>query len=279
MSSTSAWSMRAACQSAPVPGYSFWESSGEVEAVGVEETSLEGGAVNEVVRIGATVRRGPTERSDYVRDLLALFERRGWPGAPRHLGTDERGREMFGYIEGRAAVTAEERAAARTDANLISVARLVRAFHDLTHGTPSAGDRDVVCHNDLAPKNTVYDVRGDDWRPLAFVDWDLAAPGERVHDVAHLCWQYLDLGPGLTDVPEAARRIRLVCDAYGLDERGVLVDTVLWWQDRCWRGIDAAADRCEPAMVALREAGAVEEVRGAWEWVAGHRRELGALLR
>jgi hypothetical protein len=250
-----------------------------VEAVGVEETSLEGGAVNEVVRIGATVRRTPAARSHYVRDLLALFERRGWPGAPRFLGTDGQGREIFRYIEGRAAVSPEERIAARTDANLVRVARLVRAFHDLTHGTPSAGDGDVVCHNDLAPKNTVYAVRGDDWRPLAFVDWDLAAPGERVHDVAHLCWQYLDLGPEVTDVPHAARRIRLVCDAYGLDDRDVLVDTVLWWQDRCRRGIDAAADRGEPAMVALRDAGAVDEVRGAWEWVAEHRRELGAALR
>ncbi|KOU69278.1 trifolitoxin immunity protein [Streptomyces sp. MMG1533] len=240
--------------------------------------SLEGGAVNEVVRIGATVRRTPTARSGYVRDLLALFARRGWPGAPRFLGTDEQGRETFGYIEGRAAVTREERAAARTDENLVRVARLVRAFHDLTHGTPLAGDLDVVCHNDLAPKNTVYTVAGDDWCPLAFVDWDLAAPGERVHDVAHLCWQYLGLGPEVADVPEAARRIRLVCDAYGLDERGGLVDTVLWWQDRCWRGIDAAADRGEPAMAALRDAGAVDEVRGARGWVAEHRRELGALL-
>ncbi|MFD3501828.1 phosphotransferase [Streptomyces sp. NPDC058678] len=254
------------------------ESSGGREAVGVEETALEGGAVSEVVRIGATVRRTSTARSAYVRELLALFERRAWAGAPRFLGTDAQGRDTFGYIEGRSALTSRDRAAARTDASLVRVARLVRAFHDLTHGTPSAGDKDVVCHNDLAPKNTVYAVRGDHWRPLAFVDWDLAAPGERVHDVAHLCWQYLDLGPGVRDVPEAARRIRVVCDAYGLVERGGLVDTVLWWQDRCRRGIDAGADRGEPAMVALREAGAVDEVRGAWEWVAEHRRELGARL-
>ncbi|MFD3615267.1 phosphotransferase [Streptomyces sp. NPDC058676] len=254
------------------------ESSGGREAVGVEETALEGGAVSEVVRIGATVRRTSTARSAYVRELLALFERRAWAGAPRFLGTDAQGRDTFGYIEGRSALTSRDRAAARTDASLVRVARLVRAFHDLTHGTPSAGDKDVVCHNDLAPKNTVYAVRGDHWRPLAFVDWDLAAPGERVHDVAHLCWQYLDLGPGVRDVPEAARRIRVVCDAYGLVERGGLVDTVLWWQDRCRRGIDAGADRGEPAMVALREAGAVDEVRGAREWVAEHRRELGARL-
>lgn len=242
----------------------------------MEETSLEGGAVNDVVRVGATVRRTGSPRSAYVHEVLAVFERHDWPGAPRFLGTDDRGREVLSYVEGRAAVSASDRAAARTDDGLVRVARMVRAFHDLTHGTSAAGDRDVVCHNDLAPKNTVYDAA---WRPLAFVDWDLAAPGERVHDVAHVCWQYLDLGPGVTDVGEAARRIRLIRDAYGPIDGERLLDTVLWWQDRCGRGIEAGADRGEPAIVALRERGVVREVRAAREWVARHRRELGALVR
>ncbi len=67
---------------------------------------------------------------------------------------------------------------------------MVREFHDLTAGTPLARGAEVVCHNDLSPKNTVY--RGDDGAvlmPAAFLDWDLAAPGERIHDVAHVCWQ------------------------------------------------------------------------------------------
>ncbi|MFI6405462.1 phosphotransferase [Streptomyces sp. NPDC050548] len=241
----------------------------------MEESVLGGGAVNEVVRVGETVRRTPSERSPYVTELLALFERRGWAGAPRLLGTDERGREVFRYIEGRAAVVPEERSAARSDDSLVRVARLVRDFHDLTHGTPEAGDQDVVCHNDLAPKNTVYDSA---WRPLAFVDWDLAAPGERVHDVAHLCWQYLDLGPAVTDVRETARRIALICEAYGLDDSGRLVDTVLWWQDRCRRGIEAGAERGERGMAGLLASGVVEEIRAARDWVAAHRRELGAFL-
>lgn len=239
---------------------------------------LGGGAVNEVVRIGDTVRRTPSQRPEFVREVLALFERAGWRGAPRFLGTDEHGRETFGHIEGRAAVTPAERAAVRDDETLVEIARLVRAFHDLTHGTALAGDQDVVCHNDLAPKNTVYCAG----RPVAFIDWDLAAPGRRIHDVAHVCWQFLDLGPGVTDVRGAARRIRLICDAYGLDGldgldgRDGLLETVLWWQDRCWRGIEAGALRGEPAMVRLRALGAVDEVRAAGEWVAAHRRELGA---
>ena len=246
----------------------------------MEESVLGGGAINKVVRVGETVRRtpAPPERSAFVTGLLALFERRGWAGAPRFLGTDEQGRHMFQYVEGRAAVSPEERSVARTDDSLVRVARLVRAFHDLTHGTPEAGDQDVVCHNDLAPKNTVYAVHDSAWHPLAFIDWDLAAPGERVHDVAHVCWQYLDLGPGITDVSGTARRIALICEAYGLDDTSRLLDTVLWWQDRCWRGIEAGAESGERGMAALRASGVVDDIRDAYDWVAAHRRELGAFL-
>jgi hypothetical protein len=41
------------------------------------------------------------------------------------------------------------------DESLVTVARLVREFHDLTAGTPLAGDQKVMCHNDLPSKNTV----------------------------------------------------------------------------------------------------------------------------
>jgi aminoglycoside phosphotransferase (APT) family kinase protein len=132
----------------------------------------------------------------------------------------------------------------------------------------------VVCHNDLSPKNTVYRDLGSGLRPVAFLDWDLAAPGRRVDDLAHACWQYLDLGPSVSAVATAARGLRLLCDAYGLADRTGLIERVLWWQDRCWRGIEAAALAGSPSGVALRDAGVVAEVRDAWQWVAEHRGEL-----
>ena len=72
----------------------------------------------------------------------------------------------------------------------------------------------------------------------------------------------------------AARGIRLICDAYRLDGRDEIVDVIMWWQDRCWRGIQAGAEAGEEAMVRLRDDGAVREVRAAFEWVAAHRSEL-----
>jgi hypothetical protein len=233
---------------------------------------LPGGFVNTVVRIGDTVRRAPPARAAFVRDLLGHLERHGWGGAPRHLGVDERGREVLSYLDGHVAWEAEQPAGVRSAASLVAVARLVREFHDLTAGTDLAGDAEVVCHNDLSPKNTVYRRE----LPVAFIDWDLAAPGERLHDVAHVCWQYVPLGPAAT---APAERVRLIADAYGLADRDHLIETVLWWQDRCWRGIEAAADAGEPAMVRLRDLGGSRGVRAAFDWTAEHRAVLERALR
>ena len=91
-----------------------------------------------------------------------------------------------------------------------------------------------------------------------------------MQDVAHVCWQFVPLGPSADEVA-AGRRVRLVADAYGLADSSALVSTVLWWQDRCRRGIEAAADAGVPAMVRLRDSGVVAEVRGAYEWTAARR--------
>lgn len=238
----------------------------------MSEQPLRGGSVNTVVRVGDTVRRPPSGR--FAHELLGLFERSGWDGAPRFLGVDDQDREILSFVDGYVAWGASL-ARVTEEASLARVAELVREFHDLTAGTALAGDQEVVCHNDLAPHNTVYVRSGAGLRAVAFIDWDLAAPGRRIHDVAHVCWQYLGLGPG-TDAGWAARGIRLICDVYRLDGRDEIVDVIMWWQDRCWRGIQAGAAAGRPAMIRLRDDGTVREVQAAFRWVAEHRSELEA---
>ncbi|WP_431929821.1 phosphotransferase, partial [Nonomuraea jabiensis] len=241
------------------------------------ETHLPGGFVNAVVRVGDTVRRTPGQRAAYVHELLRLFERSGWAGAPRFLGLDGRGREILSFVDGHVAWEDVQPDGVASNESLARVAELVREFHDLTAGTSLAGQEEVVCHNDLSPKNTVY--RGEEPRPVAFIDWDLAGPGRRVHDVAHVCWQYAGLGPLIADPADAARRVRLICDAYGLRERGEVVETILWWQDRCRRGIEQEAAAGLAHAIRLREQGVVEQVRACHDWLAAHRAGFERALR
>jgi len=124
----------------------------------VGEYPLRGGSVNTVVRAGDTVRRRPGGR--FVHELLGFFERSGWGGAPRFLGLDEQGREILSFVEGYVPWQEPGMPGVTAEASLVQVAELVREFHDLTPGTPLAGDAQVVCHNDLAPNNTVYSPGG-----------------------------------------------------------------------------------------------------------------------
>lgn len=245
----------------------------------MDELPLPGGFVTAVVRAGDTVRRAQPRDAEFVHALLGMFERHGWGGAPRFLGIDEQGREMLSFLDGYVAWQPAQPPAVTSEASLARVAGLVREFHDLTAGTPLAAGQEVVCHNDLSPKNTVYRDIGAGLRPVAFLDWDIAAPGARIHDIAHVCWQYLGLGPGIADPFAASQRMRLICDAYGLRDRDSLLDAILWWQDRCWRGIQAKAAAGDPAMTRLRDSGTARSVRDAFDWVTRHRAELCAQLR
>jgi aminoglycoside phosphotransferase (APT) family kinase protein len=118
---------------------------------------------------------------------------------------------------------------------------LLRRLHDATVGSdlpegrwregaaaPEGGE--VICHNDVAHYNTVFRAG----RPVAFIDWDFAAPGPRAWDVAYAAYRFVPLVPdqgavGLGTVLPVDRpgRLRRFCDAYGLADRGGLVDTVL----------------------------------------------------
>jgi aminoglycoside phosphotransferase (APT) family kinase protein len=245
---------------------------------GTPEQSLAGGYVSAVVRIGSTIRRAPGPNAGFVRQLLGFLEETGFGGAPRYLGTDGQGREILSFLNGHVPWQDDQQLSARTDASLAEAAILLRRYHDLTASTALAGPSEVVCHNDLSPRNTVYRDDGDELRPVAFIDWDLAAPGKRIHDVAHMCWQYPGLRPGVTNVPEAARLVRVICAAYQLADRRPLIDTILWWQDRCWRGIEAGAATGDAAMLRLVAAGAQEAVRQERAWVAANRAELAAAL-
>jgi len=121
----------------------------------------------------------------------------------------------------------------------------------------------VACHNDLDPRNTIYRSDGDALFPIALLDWDLAGPWKRVDDLAHVCWTYTGIHP--TADPDLIRhRIHVCLDSYtwtGIE--GEIVSAMLWWQDRCRRGIqDEAGD---PKMQRWSPA-SMNAVRDDYDW-------------
>ncbi len=197
-----------------------------------EELPLTGGNVSAgVVRVGDTVRRPAGPWTPAVHALLDHLHQTGFRAAPRPLGIDERGREVLSFAPGEA-VWPRRFGWMAPEARLVRVARLVRDLHDALAGfTPppdarwqtlipdASGDGgEIIAHHDLAPWNLVADGPDGAW---AFIDWDCAAPGSRLWDLAYAAHGFLPLSANPTfQLPdaEATTRLRLFADAYGLGE-------------------------------------------------------------
>jgi hypothetical protein len=184
-----------------------------------EEVPLHGGADTPgVVRVGHTVRRPVGRNAPFIHALLCHLEQAGYPGAPRLLGIDDRGREVLTFVPGEVIVGGPP----LRDAQLIAAAGLVRGLHDATAGTTLAADAEVVRHMDLGPHNTIFD--GD--RPIALIDWGDACPGSRLGDLADAVWCYGSIGPDGGPLDEQARRIAVFCDAYGWEDRRAVAEAI-----------------------------------------------------
>jgi Phosphotransferase enzyme family len=191
-----------------------------------DETPLTGGNMSAgVVRVGDTVRRPAGPWTPAVHALLAHLNEAGFDGAPRPLGLDDQGREILDFIPGVAAWPGHF-GLLDGDGQLRRAARLIRDFHDAVAGfTPPADARwqvlmpadgaEIIAHHDLAPWNLV--IGEPRW---AFIDWDTAAPGTRLWDLAYAMHGFAPLSASpAVQRQDAGRRLRVIADAYDLTER------------------------------------------------------------
>jgi phosphotransferase family enzyme len=244
---------------------------------------LVGGDVNTVVRVGDTVRRPVGAHSPAVHALLRHFDAVGFDGAPRFLGIDDEGREILDYVAGEAALPPVP---AGDDA-VVELARLVRRMHDAQAGfthpgpwfRPAAGP--VVCFVDYFPPNVIFRAG----RPVALIDWDLAAPGERISDVVSLALWWAPLRPD----DEARRygfpsdrrgeRLRAICDAYGLDDRtGFLERAIAHRRGGYALHRELGSEQRLPGWREMWDAGSGETALAGVAWLEEHREELARWL-
>jgi Ser/Thr protein kinase RdoA (MazF antagonist) len=189
------------------------------------EEVLAGGNMTAVVRVGDTVRRAAGAWTPTIHAFMRHLRAEGFRTVPEPLGIDDRGREIISFLPG-AALTYPLPDFAWSDATLTAVARCLRAFHDASLGfVPPADGRwqwparepaEVVCHNDFAPYNLMF----EDGKLTGVIDLDLASPGPRVWDMAYTAYRFVPLtDPANPDAPfpgvkEQARRLAAFCAAY-----------------------------------------------------------------
>jgi hypothetical protein len=217
------------------------------------------------------MRRPAQPWSPSVQAVLAHLRAAGVSGIPEPLGFDDLGRESVGYVRGNVWNDPLPELVWR-ESTLVAAARLLRRCHDATAAfVPPARARwmlpmpadlplEVVCHNDFAPYNVVF---GDDG-PIGVIDWETAAPGARVWDVAYAAYRFVPLSCAapeeLRAQPVQARRLSTFCDAYGLgsDDRRILLATGMRRVEALRNLIVSEAENGDPVFAAHLAGGHVE---------------------
>jgi hypothetical protein len=261
----------------------------------VAEQQLDGGIANAgaVVRVGPHVLRPSSPHSDSIHAFLRAVRNAGFEGVPSPVGIDEDGRERLMFIEGEVPVPPYPQWS-QSDPTLASIARLLRRLHDAAAGfephghtwdgslaDPAGGT--LMCHNDVCPENVVF----RDGIAVALLDFEFAAPGRPVYDLAHLARLCVPIEDDVDQVrlgwqpADRTARLRLVADSYGLDRGGraglvAAIDDAIDRLEAAVRRSVAAGAR--NAMEVWNRTGGGERYDRRRRWWAEHRDQFAAAL-
>ncbi|HEY1282512.1 MAG TPA: phosphotransferase [Acidimicrobiales bacterium] len=216
----------------------------------------------------------------------------GFEGAPTPIGIED-GRERLVFIDGDVPL-APYPDWSQSDVTLASIARLLRELHEASRSfdpdgltwddslaDPAGGA--LVCHNDVCPENVVF----RNGIAVALLDFEFAAPGRPVYDLAHLArlcvpiedeFDQARLGWRPADRPA---RLRLVADAYGLhvDGRAELLGAITDAIDRLEAAVRRRVEAGDPNAVELwKRTGGGERYHRRRRWWTAHHDQFAAAL-
>ena len=260
------------------------------------EQQLDGGIANagKVVRVGAHVLRPSSPHSGSIHAFLRAVRQAGFEGASLPVGIDVDGRERLVFIDGDVPV-APYPDWSQSDAALASIARLLRGLHDAARGfeprghtwndslaDPAGGT--LVCHNDVELSNVVF----RDGIAVALLDFEFAAPGRPVYDVAQLARLCVPIDDDVDQArlgwrpADRPARLRLVADAYGLDGdgRAELLSAIDDAIDRIEAAVRRSVDAGDANFIAMwNRTGGSERYDRRRRWWTDHHDEFAAALR
>ena len=247
------------------------------------ERDLQSDQHRPIVRVGDTVRRPAGWWTPAIQALLQHLHDVGFPYSPRPLGIDPEGREVVSFIAGESGATGWHRV--HSEQGLRRFATLLREYHDAVGDFRPSTDfewavrpsepHEVICHNDFGPWNLVYD--GDE--PVGILDWDFAAPGPRLNDVAYALEYAIpfrdDDAAGtwhhFAEPPDRRARLEIVAEAYGLTSTEGLVDQVIARQRLTIAHVEELAARgLEPQATWVGD-GTLDESRRLIAWAEENR--------
>jgi aminoglycoside phosphotransferase (APT) family kinase protein len=261
-----------------------------------DREALVGGMANAgaVFRRGALVERPAPHNAHALHAHLLALKENGFDAAPTPVGLTADGREQLTFIPGDVALPPLPPWALTTTA-LESVGVLLRRLHEasatIAVDTDAEWPQDLadpeggtmLCHNDVCPENVVF----RDSRAAALIDFDLAAPGRPLWDVAMAARYWI---PMLDPVSAAAlypagldapARLRMLADGYGLSagERAELPDVIEQATEICRAFVARRVADGDPVYLqALADRGGWERWDRMQAWLTGHRETFTVAL-
>ncbi|GGV12876.1 trifolitoxin immunity domain-containing protein [Streptomyces filipinensis] len=261
-----------------------------------EGEALVGGMVNAgaVFRHGALVERPAPRTARALHAHLRALEEQGFDAAPRPIRLTADGREQLTFIPGDVALPPFPRWA-MTETALRSVGGLLRRLHDASAAIPvdacaewprsladPAGGT-MLCHNDVCPENVVF----RDGHAAALIDFDLAAPGRAVWDVAMTARYWVPMVDPTSAAAfypaglDAPARLRILADGYGLSlqERAELPGVIEQATGSCRAFVAGRVADGDPVYTqALSERGGWQRWDRIQEWLVAHQEMFTAAL-
>ncbi|GAA1988856.1 aminoglycoside phosphotransferase family protein [Catenulispora subtropica] len=264
----------------------------------VADEVLGGGLANfgQVVRRGDVVERPAPPHAEALHRYLRALRDAGFDGAPEPKELLD-GREVLSFVPGDVAV-APFPEWSRGEPALASVGRLLRRLHEVAAEVPvpdadwpaefrdpaakSGEDQLILCHNDVCQENVVF----RDGEAAALIDFDFAAPGRPLWDLAFCAWYWVPMVPdeirgveGMGGL-DALSRLRVLADAYGLDAAGrrTLLELLPLVSESCHRFVDGRVASGDPVFTEIDAQRDPQRWDKIQKWLAEHHEEFLAAL-
>jgi len=247
-----------------------------------------------VFRSGDQVIRPAGPQSVAVHSLLKHLETVGFAGAPVAIALNDT-TETVAYIPGTVPAPPYDDWVL-SDETLDKIAGLLRSYHDAVKtydpqanngwnaGLADPQGTGIACHNDLGPGNVVFREQA----PVGLIDWDFAAPGRAVWDVARTARAWIPL-----DVPENAAtyglggldpflRLRIFCEGYGLNaaQRHDLVEILELCNAVSTAYVRSQFEAGKPAFVKMWNEYHLDTLyKQRAEWIAANKSVMHAAVR